>query len=469
MRQILLKQQLGDKGADAFLNSGIAGSSPDKRDVKCLHAWLGDYLFRKESTLGKVIAQTLVDKKDVSLSGTVDCHQFCNPNSKVLVEPPKPRNKQRLKTRKERDRRKRLKNKQQCNEQLEEKNILWNNKIIACSSTKELKEAIQLCVKSNHIVAELGAQLRDVSTQIVQNCQQAVLVDVTRKFPKENKTKETRTTAMRLDSSELFHPEKATFVEIPKLEDWKQAFFPMNNDSHYDVLVLDVNGIVGNDLEWTALSLIQQFQSQQQGKDLLVLVKSLGLSQISARLMYGKNYENYKNKIPPPHILATVGVQEYRSTIPHVVQQDDAVLEVGCHFGTTTAMLDEKADYCIGVDVGSKIITAAQAKHPNTYFRVGDAWKTAALLRIQQDFFLKCAQENRSLSSLNRRPIGFDVVYVDVGGLSGGDGLLEAILLVTSIRHALEPRCIVIKSLCMQRLSNKLVSFWSLKKKAKDS
>jgi hypothetical protein len=61
------------------------------------------------------------------------------------------------------------------------------------------------------------------------------------------------------------------------------------------------------------------------------------------------------------------------------------------------------------------------------------------------------------------------VVFVDVGGLSGSDGLLEAIALVSSIRYALEPRCIVIKSLCMQRLSTKLVSFWHVQKETKEN
>lgn len=356
---------------------------------------------------------------------------------------------------------------------------IWNNKIVTCSSTKELTEAVRTCVQSNHVVAELGAQLRDVSTEICQQCQSAVLVDVQRKFPSNNNNKKekggSRTAAMRMpneDGSSLsFYPEKAEFIEIQSLQNWIHAFFP-DKDNHnntesgvhnYDVLVLDVNAIVGNDLEWTSLSLIQQFQQQvQQQGELIVLVKSVGLHQFASRLVYGKHYRKDYKAIPPPHILATVGVQEYRSTIDHVVRSDDAVLEVGCHFGTTTALLYNKTFNTIGVDVGSKIIAQAQKKYPDIYFAVGDAWKTAALLRIQQEFYSYSKKEE------GNNTIGFDVVYVDVGGLSGSDGLLEAILLVSSIRHALEPRCIVIKSLCMQRLSTKLVSFWHVQKKIKE-
>jgi hypothetical protein len=363
----------------------------------------------------------------------------------------------------------------------------WKNKIITCSSTKELKEAIKTCVHSHHVVAELGAQLRQVSAQICEQCDSAVLVDVERKFPKLQEPKDNvvnvhRTAAMRLatndDDEDAFYPEKANFLEIPKLQDWRQAFFPSSDDNTsssskrpvYDVLVLDVNAIVGNDLEWTSLSLIQQFEAQQPDSPLIILVKSAGLNQFASRLVYGKHYrgvEHYK-AIPPPHILATVGVQEYRNTIEHVVRPEDAVLEVGCHFGTTTAILDDVGDYCIGVDVGSKIIAQAQKKYPQIRFSVGDAWKTAALLRIQQDFYNSSKQQHPNSSGHDRK-IGFDVVFVDVGGLSGSDGLLEAIALVSSIRYALEPRCIVIKSLCMQRLSTKLVSFWHVQKETKEN
>lgn len=123
----LLKQKLGDRGANAFLNSGIAGSTVDKPDVKCLHAWMGDYLFhtasnknidvdgdQHEHLLGAAIASTLAQERQVSLCGTPDCHRYCNPQAVSVEGPPKARNKQRLKTRKEKDRRKRKKERDQA-------------------------------------------------------------------------------------------------------------------------------------------------------------------------------------------------------------------------------------------------------------------------------------------------------------------------------------------------------------------
>ena len=57
----------------------------------------------------------------------------------------------------------------------------------------------------------------------------------------------------------------------------------------------------------------------------------------------------------------------------------------------------------------------------------------------------------------------FDVVYVDIGGLSGPDGVLEAMGLVDALANALEPRCVVIKSTCVQRLASSLKPFASVK------
>jgi SAM-dependent methyltransferase len=324
-------------------------------------------------------------------------------------------------------------------------------KIITCLSTKELAQAVDEYIKPHHIVAELGSQLRDVSTRICHRCQRATLVDVHRKFPKAQQDTR-RTDAMRLENTGDFFPEVAEFVEIAQLSDWNQAFFG-KTQQQYDILVLDVNAIVGNDLEWTALNLIDQFQAWNGGCAVTVLVKSVGLNQWACRLVHAQRWrgmEDYK-AIPPPHIIGTRGVHEYRSTIPYTVRPTDAVLEVGCHFGTTTTLLQDQGQYCIGVDVGSKIIKEADKRHSGICFRVGDAWKTAALLRLQQEYYQESQTSGR---------IGFDVVYVDVGGLSGSDGLLEAIHLISSIRYALEPRCIVIKSLCIQRLSSRLVPFY---------
>jgi len=124
---------LGPKGTQAFLNAGVAGATPlppvssSDIDVKCLHAWLADYLFRggvtdgdvgesgggvENSMMGALVARQLEslleDDDEDGIGGTMGCHVLCDPTSTSgMAEPPKPRNKQRLKGRKEKERKQR--------------------------------------------------------------------------------------------------------------------------------------------------------------------------------------------------------------------------------------------------------------------------------------------------------------------------------------------------------------------------
>ena len=126
----VLRQKLGERGAEAFLSSGVAGASAGSTDdVKCLHAWLGDYLFRgvqveedeeeeeeeedknnidvrASMAMGRAVVQALKER-GVDISGTETCRSLCDPSSNAAPLPPRPRNKQRLKTGKEIARRKR--------------------------------------------------------------------------------------------------------------------------------------------------------------------------------------------------------------------------------------------------------------------------------------------------------------------------------------------------------------------------
>lgn len=364
---------------------------------------------------------------------------------------------------------------------------------ITCSSSKEMSHAIRKLVRPGDRVAELGSQLREVSTAICETIDSeghAILVDTLRKFPKDTTTRDSkrRTQAMRLEGDETaFFPDCATFSEIDRLDDWRQAFFPGKSDEVYDVFVLGVNSIVGNDLEWTTLSLIREFLALNGDSCRLVLVKSLSLNQWASRLIHAQRWcglggfsqtqfqvdDPWDSKLPC-QVVAAVGVPEYRDTIPHTVRAGDAVLEIGCHLGTSTALIHEAASmdgddgrgkgYCIGIDIGAKIIRGAQTRHSHIYFEEGDAWRTAALLRIQQTFL----QQQTSQALINPRT-GFDVVYVDVGGLSGQDGIIESLSLISALANALEPRCIVIKSVCMRRLSSTLVPYWKLQRVNNDS
>jgi hypothetical protein len=352
-------------------------------------------------------------------------------------------------------------------------------KWVACSSTKEVTRAIKMYYKEGDTIAELGSQLRESSIAICDSIGpegKALLVDIERKFPNEKNGK-ARTTAMRRKGDEdTFYNDRTTFVETKAFEYWREAlFFSDEEKPKYNGLVVDVSTVAGNDLDLTCISLIKEFlalNSSSEDDDnacRVIIVKSRSLHDLARRLFHAQRILNGAQSldsefnIGKTSIIGTVGVEEYRRTIPYVVKEGDAVIEVGSHFGTSTALLHDAArgqdgsstiGGCIGVDVGPHIIESAKKKFPIVPFEVGDAWKMADLVRMKSKYF-------------NDHPSQriYDAVYVDIGGLSGSEGLLEAISLLSSITNTLEPRCIVIKSLCMRRLASSLVPFSEIWKK----
>ena len=452
-------------------------------------------------------------------------------------------------------------------------------KYITCSSSIELERAIRWFCKPTDTILEFGSQFSNVSLQILQtvttkggdddaegggrvggeqqqngggggggggggsaNTGNAIFVDIEQQSTTttsrrdggnddNNKSNKSGRCKHRNANLEVFTHDSCTIIKLPSLEEWKKTLFCFgeNDDTtpdsirHYDVIVIDVGHLVGNDLYMTTLtmanemiSFIEQSQQQQQQQQQLprvVLIKSKSLSSLARRLIPCQRLldGSYKtasittSKSMPssssststtttstaasnvaddgPIIISSVGVSEYRRTIPFVVQQGDSVIEVGCHYGRTTALLAEAVGaagsavvdnddddhhvtirnngggICIGVDIGPKIIRRAQTVYPTLHFEVGDAWKTLDLLKFKFKY-LKKEDGTNPVSNY----LGYDVIYADIGGLSGAYGTLESLSLLDSLSNALQPRCIVIKSLCMRRLATKLVAFsniWS--------
>lgn len=123
--------------------------------------------------------------------------------------------------------------------------------------------------------------------------------------------------------------------------------------------------------------------------------------------------------------VATRGVQEYRATIEPLITPDDVVLELGCEWGTTTALLAQRCREVVGTDVSPDCIERARCTHPGLRFEVLDAFDVRAALRLD-------------------RP--FTKVYLDLSGLSGYRALLDVISLITMYATVLRPNTIVVKS-----------------------
>ena len=345
-----------------------------------------------------------------------------------------------------------------------------NTKFIACSSTKEVTKAVEMFVQEGDLVAELGSQLRESSTAICESIGsqgKALLIDIGRKYPNEKKDMK-RTTAMRRKGDEHdFYSDRATFIEIQSFELWRHALFFQQEypiKPQYNVLVVDMSTTAGNDLPLTCIALIKEFialNNSNQQECRAVIVKSGSLQNLAQRLyhaqkvIYAKQplYDMRRKNGGHSLIIGAVGVKQYRETIPYIVRPGDICLEIGCHLGVTVTIIDKAAKGdghggCLGVDIGKSIILKAKERYPTLSFEVGDGFKLGELHRMKMKHF----KQSTNTSS-------YDLVYVDIGGLSGSEGLLEAISLLSAIDNCLEPRAIVIKSLCIRRLSSSLVPF----------
>src|SRR6516165_9169375 len=96
-------------------------------------------------------------------------------------------------------------------------------------------------------------------------------------------------------------------------------------------------------------------------------------------------------------IIATRGVREDRETIPAVVGPSDHVLEVGCEWGTTTAVLARYAAHVIGTDISPKSVARARAMRPGLDFRVLDAFD----VRSVRELGLPISKVDMGLSGLS--------------------------------------------------------------------
>jgi hypothetical protein len=131
--------------------------------------------------------------------------------------------------------------------------------------------------------------------------------------------------------------------------------------------------------------------------------------------------------------IATRGVQEYRATIPYLVQQQDMVLELGCAWGSTTHMLAAHCHMVIGTDVSPVCIARAQHEYPQLTFAVLDAFDVRAALALGQ---------------------AFTKIYMDLSGFSSYRALLDVIALATMYATVFRPEAIVVKSGALKQFAS---------------
>ena len=110
-----------------------------------------------------------------------------------------------------------------------------------------------------------------------------------------------------------------------------------------------------------------------------------------------------------------------------------------------TALAERAGGRCVGIDVSRAIVDRAKARHPQVLFDVADAWDPMSLL----------ASLERCGCGTGTKP---DLLLIDVGGLSGSSGTLDALALVRVLCAVFQPtlQAVVIKSACMRTLARSL-------------
>ena len=308
--------------------------------------------------------------------------------------------------------------------------------IIAAPSARELERVVPQLIAPDDSVLCAGLALGSQIDMLKRLAGRVVSVDVPRKESRS------RRELFQSDAVEDFRP-------LVRAGDVTAALRP---DERFDCVVVDAAALLGFDLPLDTLSLCEALRRRQETPP-TVLVRSSALATLAGRLCAGDDLERIARILQmhderpsldetriyeaQPVIVGARGVREYRNCIETVVRPGDRVLELGCHFGTTTAILAEAVGpggCAMGIDVGTSIIASAKEQHPTIDFMVGDAWGVGGLARLGP----------------------WDAVFVDVGGLSGADGTLDALALARSLGAALEPRAVVLKSKCLRRLAKSL-------------
>ena len=308
--------------------------------------------------------------------------------------------------------------------------------IIAAPSARELERCAPQLIAPGDNVLCAGLALGSQIEMLKRLAGRVVAVDVPRKASRSRR--------------ELFQSDAVTdFRPLTRAGDVTAALRP---DENFDCVVIDAAALLGFDMPLDTLALCEGLRRRQETPP-TVLVRSSALATLAGRLAAGDDLTRIARILrmhderpsldeariyeAQPVIVGARGVREYRNCIETVVRSGDRVLELGCHFGTTTAILAEAVGpggYAMGVDVGTSIIASAKEQHPTIDFMVGDAWGVGGLARLGP----------------------WDAVFVDVGGLSGADGTLDALALARSLGAALEPRAVVLKSKCLRRLAKSL-------------
>jgi len=223
------------------------------------------------------------------------------------------------------------------------------------------------------------------------------------------------------------------------------------------VVVMDVTTFHGHDMLLDGVRLVEELRDCLAPGLATVIVKSRVMTRHASQVWSSQKFLHLRQTEgawrecgPQCKVLAGVGVLPYRNTIKQVVADGcKRILEIGCADGASTRLLctalqgagvslSPDAAVCgpdegwvVGLDTGKRCVANAQRQGPPVIqYALVDGWDTAALMQAAK---------------------GVDAIYIDVGGISGTDGLFEALALLRLLEAAFRPtlRYLVFKSRCL--------------------
>ncbi|KAI8468063.1 MAG: hypothetical protein J3K34DRAFT_479511 [Monoraphidium minutum] len=88
----------------------------------------------------------------------------------------------------------------------------------------------------------------------------------------------------------------------------------------------------------------------------------------------------------PARVLVVETTRDYREAAYAFTQPEDIVLEVGCHFGLTTAALHQRAAFAAGVDRSEDNVAEARRRFPGVRFEAADGFDLRSLKALSPNW-----------------------------------------------------------------------------------
>lgn len=274
----------------------------------------------------------------------------------------------------------------------------------------EYKEAGKHFAKVKDRVLDVGCKEGGFTTSVAPYCAQAIGIDHT-----EDAIKMARETYpnMRFELIDGYDISKVQGIGY----------------SHYSIIAINMGQISGYSSLLDTISLLNMYATVFKPRVMIVVNKNLK-SFVSRCLPWNTSATGIAaarelQKSKSTKFIGTRGVEEFRASIDVWIEDVDAVLEIGCEWGTTTEIIAAKAKSVIGTDISLKCIEKARQLRPGIRFETLDGFNVIDALKFG---------------------INFNKIYIDISGLSGYRSLLDVISLLRTYEMILKPRAIIIKS-----------------------